>query len=359
MGFFKDLKEDFSQAMDELIPEEDTLDEDFPDKITDIEIAKEEADLPVENTAQADDSLEDEVMAAIKELGMQIEEAGIISPEVTAVPLPSVEELQEAEPESILPPEEEADDTFSILEEIVPELEEDRKPEDIESDNENYVEEKIMTNPEDIYTGTENDLDEELLAKLLSEDGTIEEAAADAVEEPEAALPEEETPVVAAVEEETRAEAENSVTVITKGTVIDGSITSDGSLEVMGTITGDVECLGKLSIVGKVSGNAKASEIYVNTSRLEGGLDSKGSVKVGVGTVIVGDIKGTSAVIAGAVKGKVDVDGPVVVDSTAIVKGNIQAKSVQINNGAVIDGYCSLAYSAVDIDNFFDGEGNN
>ncbi|MFW5669777.1 MAG: polymer-forming cytoskeletal protein, partial [Acetivibrio ethanolgignens] len=72
--------------------------------------------------------------------------------------------------------------------------------------------------------------------------------------------------------------------------------------------------------------------------------------------IVVGDISGTSAVIAGAVKGEVDVNGPVIVDSTAIVKGNINAKSVQINNGAVLDGYCSLSYSDVDLDNFFSGE---
>jgi cytoskeletal protein CcmA (bactofilin family) len=99
-----------------------------------------------------------------------------------------------------------------------------------------------------------------------------------------------------------------------------------------------------------------AAEIFVNTSRLEGSLSSEGSVKIGVGTVVVGDITATSGVIAGAVKGEIDVNGPVVVDSTAIIKGNINAKSVQINNGAVIDGYCKLSYASVDIDNFFDAE---
>ena len=57
-----------------------------------------------------------------------------------------------------------------------------------------------------------------------------------------------------------------------------------------------------------------------------------------------------------SVKGEIDVQGSVVVESTAIVKGNITAKSIQINNGAVVDGYCKLSYSDVDIDNFFDGE---
>lgn len=145
-----------------------------------------------------------------------------------------------------------------------------------------------------------------------------------------------------------------TVTTITSGTTIKGGISSDGSLEVMGVITGDVECQGKVSIIGKVSGNVMASEVYVSTQRLEGSLSSEGPVKIGVGTVIVGDVDGTSAYIAGAVKGDIDVNGHVIVDSTAIVKGNIKAKSIQVNNGAVVDGYCSLNYAGVNLDDFFD-----
>lgn len=145
-----------------------------------------------------------------------------------------------------------------------------------------------------------------------------------------------------------------TVTTITSGTTIRGGISSDGSLEVMGVITGDVECQGKVSIIGQVSGNVIASEIYVSTQRLEGGLSSEGAVKIGVGTIILGDVDATSAYIAGAVKGDIDVNGHVVVDSTAIIQGNIKAKSIQVNNGAVVDGYCSLNYAGVDLDGFFE-----
>ena len=147
---------------------------------------------------------------------------------------------------------------------------------------------------------------------------------------------------------------DDEVTVISKGTNIDGNISSNGSLEIMGNVTGNVECLGKHTITGKIIGNATAAEVYVNTERLEGSINSEGSVKIGLGTVVIGDITGTSAVIAGAVKGEIDVNGPVVIDSTAIIKGNIKAKSLQINNGAVIEGFCSLTYSDVSLDNVFE-----
>ena len=147
---------------------------------------------------------------------------------------------------------------------------------------------------------------------------------------------------------------DDQVTVITKGTTINGSIISDCSLNVMGTINGDIECVGKLTISGNVAGNSTASDVFVSAKRLNGNIDSEGTVKVGLGTVVVGDIKAGSAVIAGAVKGELDIQGPIVIDSTAIIKGNVKAKSVQMNNGAILEGFCSLIYSSVSVDDIFE-----
>ncbi len=185
----------------------------------------------------------------------------------------------------------------------------------------------------------DENVDEELLGMILDEENEA---------------PKKEDRRAASRDDLTKEDKE-AVTVITKGTTINGSIISDCSLDVMGTINGDIECLGKLSISGTVVGSSMASEIFVNTERLEGNLSSEGSVKVGLGTVIVGDISGNSAVIAGAVKGEIDINGPVVIDSTAIIKGNVKAKSVQMNNGAVLEGFCSLtSYASLDIDNVFE-----
>jgi cytoskeletal protein CcmA (bactofilin family) len=144
------------------------------------------------------------------------------------------------------------------------------------------------------------------------------------------------------------------VTIITQGTVINGNISSEGSLEVMGTIKGDVECLGKLSILGSITGNCIASEVFVTSKRLLGCINSEGNVKIGLGAIVIGDVTATSGVIAGAIKGNIDINGPIVIDSSAIIKGNIKAQSIQINNGAIIEGFCSLSYASVDIDKIFE-----
>lgn len=142
--------------------------------------------------------------------------------------------------------------------------------------------------------------------------------------------------------------------VITAGLVVTGDLDSAGSIDVFGTVAGNVVCRGKLTISGSITGNSKANEIFADSSQIDGDMEAKGSVKVGQGTVIVGNIKAASAVIAGAVKGDIDVRGPVIVDSTAIIVGDIKSKTVQINNGAAIDGRCSQCYAEVDTDAIFD-----
>lgn len=141
--------------------------------------------------------------------------------------------------------------------------------------------------------------------------------------------------------------------IITAGMTINGDLESTGSIDVQGLIKGNVTCNGKLVVTGQINGNSSASEIFMDTAKIEGEVSSSGTVKVGAGSVIVGNISATSAVIAGAVKGDIDVQGPVVVDTSAVVMGNIKSRSVQINNGAVIEGFCSQAYADVDVDRVF------
>ena len=143
-------------------------------------------------------------------------------------------------------------------------------------------------------------------------------------------------------------------TYVTKGTKITGSISTEGGIDLIGTVEGDVECKGKLIVGGCVKGNVVAGEVYANAARIEGETKFDGSVKIGVGTVVVGNIIASSAVIAGAVNGDIDVKGPVIVDSTAVIMGNIKSRSVQINNGAVIEGFCSQCYSEIDVKSFFE-----
>ncbi len=145
---------------------------------------------------------------------------------------------------------------------------------------------------------------------------------------------------------EAKAESMSDETaIITPGLKITGDIESNGSIELLGEVDGNVTCHGKLVVSGSIKGDSSASEFFADKANITGAVNCNGPAKIGTGSVIVGNLSATSAVIAGAIKGDIDVHGPVIVDTTAIVMGNIKSKLVQINNGAVIEGYCSQCYS--------------
>ena len=148
-------------------------------------------------------------------------------------------------------------------------------------------------------------------------------------------------------------EITDEVSVITEGTHIKGNLSTTGSFSISGVIEGNVQCNGKLEVTGTIRGNSSSSEVFSDAAQIEGEIVSTGTVKIGLGSVVVGNITATSAVIAGAVKGDIDVQGPVVVDTSAVIVGNIKSRSVQINNGAVIEGFCSQCYADIDVDSLF------
>lgn len=196
----------------------------------------------------------------------------------------------------------------------------------------------------------------------VSEEEPAETIVEETVEEPKPApyvLPEAEEPPVQHVPVwDNKPEDNNGVldetALVSGGMKIVGDVSTRGSLDVIGSITGNVEVLGKLNISGAIEGNSVAADVYADGARVTGDIRSTGSLKVGQDTIIIGNVYATSAVIAGAVKGDIDVKGPVILDTSAIVMGNIKSKSVQINNGAVIEGLCSQCYADVSPTSFFD-----
>lgn len=191
---------------------------------------------------------------------------------------------------------------------------------------------------------------EESLTKALADIEAAEVKKTDSrqTKKAPAAVKEEPIKEPAAEPEETE-EPENTVSdetaIITPGLVISGDVTSAGSIELLGKVEGNVTCKGKLVVSGTIKGNSSSSDFFADRANIQGDVNCEGPAKIGSGSVIIGNLVATSAVVAGAIKGNIDVQGPVIIDTTAIVMGDIKSKLVQINNGAVIEGHCSQCYS--------------
>lgn len=192
----------------------------------------------------------------------------------------------------------------------------------------------------------------EMIVKKQPEEKKVKKEVKEEQEEVLMPTFEEDTPNARDILED-MADYSEETTVITKGVVVKGDIISGGSINVLGEVEGNITCKGKLMVSGTIHGNAEAGELFANDAHITGNILNAGSVKIGQGSIIIGNVTGSSAVIAGAIKGDIDVKGPVVVDSTAIIMGDIKSKSVQINNGAAIEGRCSQCYADVNPTSFF------
>ena len=148
--------------------------------------------------------------------------------------------------------------------------------------------------------------------------------------------------------------AADELSVITASMTVTGDLITDGAVEVLGAVNGNITALGGLNVTGRINGNSKAAQVIAESAKITGEIVSEGAVKIGASSVVIGNISAASAVIVGAVKGDVDVKGAVVLEASAIVVGNIKSKSVQISNGAVIEGMCSQCYADISPTSFFE-----
>ena len=349
MGFFQDLKQDLSLAVNELLPEEELAEKELQDLEEDT--AVDEAMKEVEKALAEEFAQMEAEETVIEEAAEEPEEVVEEEEETAEEPEEAIEEEAAGEPEEVAE-EEAAEEPEEVAEEAAeePKAETESQPaiEPVigaaaaqiasianivakeELGGEDFEEREIQT-PEELL---------KIEQEVETEKTELEKEVEKAMAEQKINLSEEE------VADETA--------VITGGMTITGDVISKGSMEVLGNINGNVEILGKLNVSGMIKGDSKAAEVFADGAHITGKVTADGTIKIGQNSVIIGDIAASSAVIAGAVKGDIDVQGPVILDASAIVMGNIKSKSVQINNGAVIEGMCSQCYAEVNPTSFFD-----
>lgn len=322
MGFFTDLKEDLNQAVSELVP--DGL--------------SEELNTAEQPDAEGQDKEEptQQQMANLEEMLQNIDELRIMEEEERTNPLDMSITAEEAVPAE----ETEEPETTGNVDEL-------QEPADFGADAADVSMDQESSDGGDLeqelraafgVSGNEETMEEYLYKQAMRVGSEIIDKSW--------------------VLDLKDMEATDENAVITAGMRVKGDILSNGNLDVTGEVIGNVQVSGKLSVTGRIQGNSKADEIYADSAKITGDLIGDGTVKIGAGSVVRGNIEASSAAIAGAVKGTIDVKGPVVLDATAVVYGNIRAKSMQINNGARIEGMCVLCYAEQSASKFFEAQEN-
>lgn len=357
MGFFQELKEDLSQAVNELLPEEETGQEskkDDEDKALDDALkevqealAAEVGSPDTEEAGKQDEAAEEtkdaETADEEKQEEKQDDQAAEEEPEAeSAAPedeeqVVEAKEVQEDETEAVEETSEKAAEESEavMLQKAAAEQMQSIagivKP-DADEEEDDFAERQMQT-PEEML------MHMDLGQHTEKEESELEKEVGKAMEEQKMSL--EDTEVL------------DETAIITAGMTLNGDISAKGNVDILGKVKGKVELLGKLNVSGTIEGDSKAAEVFADGAHITGMIVAEGTVKIGQNSVVIGNVAASSAVIAGAVKGDIDVKGPVILDASAIVMGNIKSKSVQINNGAVIEGMCSQCYAEVNPTDFF------
>ncbi len=101
------------------------------------------------------------------------------------------------------------------------------------------------------------------------------------------------------------------VTIISSGVVIDGKVSSNGNVRVDGTIKGDITAQGNLTV------------------------GEHGSIQ--------GQLTGETVSIGGKVEGTVNAKEKLVLESKAVLKGDLLTKILVVEAGAMFEGKSSMS----------------
>jgi len=103
-------------------------------------------------------------------------------------------------------------------------------------------------------------------------------------------------------------------TLIGKNTVIEGSLNAEGTVRIEGKLKGDVNISGNL-IVGDAG-------------------------------FVIGNVKADSVLLSGVIEGNITVENHLHLTSSSKLTGDIEAKNIIIDEGAVFNGNCKMVVPA-------------
>ncbi len=164
-------------------------------------------------------------------------------------------------------------------------------------------------------------------------------------------MPDAPTPVPAAPAADSskaRAAAAPGKMVIPEGVTIQGSLTGGPDTEIAGQIQGDVKVEGRLLLAptARVTGKVQAGSCRID-GLVEGPVECTEEVELGKsGRLNSGVAAGKRISIAGQVYGSIATPGALRLAAGGVVNGDIRARGLVIEEGAVFNGGCSMRANA-------------
>lgn len=122
------------------------------------------------------------------------------------------------------------------------------------------------------------------------------------------------------------------------GTVFEGTLTTPGDVEIAGEIKGEIVSEGKVSLrrVGDVTISSRDLELLEAT--FKGDVTVKGAVIVDEKSTLQGNVRSSSVLCKGEIRGNLNVSDSVTINEGARVIGDINTAVMEVTRGALIVG---------------------
>ncbi len=133
--------------------------------------------------------------------------------------------------------------------------------------------------------------------------------------------------------------------IVPEGVVIEGSFSSGSDTDIAGRVNGDVSVESKLLLgpSATVTGNVRAAMCSLE-GLVEGHIECGVELELSAtGRLNADAIAGKKMTVAGEIHGNVTCGGTLRLVSSAKVTGNIRARVIVIEEGAVFNGTCSMS----------------
>ena len=130
----------------------------------------------------------------------------------------------------------------------------------------------------------------------------------------------------------------NTDTVISKETILNGSISSNSNIKVYGTVKGNITSDNNVIILGEVEVDITGKSVEILNGNVVGNIKSETMVKISDSSVLKGDIVCQSLELNGQVGGNALVQNTATLGDCAVIYGNIESQNLSIQEGAIVDG---------------------
>ena len=138
------------------------------------------------------------------------------------------------------------------------------------------------------------------------------------------------------------------LSVVSRGTRIEGTVAAAGSLRVDGQVKGKITAEKEVSLSpgGRVEANIQAASVTL-AGQVKGNITAKGDVSLPAESRLDGNIRAHNVEVGGAVFGDISGGGKVQLGPRARVEGDIASQSLAIAGGAVFIGTSIMGEEAL------------